>query len=304
MIVRTLPDLILSGKPINRPSLYETYLLGEIKRQKITKRRELILSEEVRFSLLERLAVDFYSRRDSAITFSGASDLMAKVIEPPKGELEAYTREFLTCSFLIRKADEYRFSHNSIMDFLVARSLDAEIRDNKVEVFGRSPLPLLVADFLSDLSPSSKRLWELVEETRSGGIINLPYAGGNAITLLCLQDKNALAGKDLSGAVLVGANFATAVLHGTNLEGCCLDHCNISGASYPRSITNARLLDTVMRCFVLTRHLKQRGKGDDLFQKALDEVQPREVRMPDLLSALPVTPSSRSWTSSSRMQPG
>jgi predicted NACHT family NTPase len=38
MIVRTLPDLISSGKAINRPNLYETYLLGEIKRQKITKR--------------------------------------------------------------------------------------------------------------------------------------------------------------------------------------------------------------------------------------------------------------------------
>ena len=50
MIVKTLPQLISSGKRINRPNLYETYLKGEIKRQKILKQRTLLLSDIVRVS--------------------------------------------------------------------------------------------------------------------------------------------------------------------------------------------------------------------------------------------------------------
>jgi hypothetical protein len=40
MIVKTLPRLISSGEAINLPNLYKNYLLGEMKRQKVLKKRE------------------------------------------------------------------------------------------------------------------------------------------------------------------------------------------------------------------------------------------------------------------------
>jgi hypothetical protein len=60
MIVKTLPKLIESGITINLNNLYKTYLSEEIKRQKIAKKRELLLTEKSRFRILETLAIDNY----------------------------------------------------------------------------------------------------------------------------------------------------------------------------------------------------------------------------------------------------
>lgn len=92
MIAKTLPQLIASGKPINRPNLYETYLMGEIKRQKILKKRKLLLSEPARFSLLQHLALDFFVGDLSAITFTDALKHIEEIVNPPSSEIEAYTR--------------------------------------------------------------------------------------------------------------------------------------------------------------------------------------------------------------------
>ena len=53
MIVKTLPRLISSGDTINLPNLYKNYLIGEMKRQKILKKRSFLLSDNDRFQLLE-----------------------------------------------------------------------------------------------------------------------------------------------------------------------------------------------------------------------------------------------------------
>ena len=72
MIVKTLPRLISSGEPINLPNLYKNYLLGEMKRQKILKKRSFLLTDDDRLNLLQDLALDIYQSPNQSLTFTEA----------------------------------------------------------------------------------------------------------------------------------------------------------------------------------------------------------------------------------------
>jgi hypothetical protein len=102
MIVKTLPMLLTSGKIINRPNLYELYLKGEIQRQKILKRRQLLLSEDIRFELLKVLALDFYIGKIQGINFN--ESLKNRITSQTSSRsIRSVHRDFLNCSFLIRE---------------------------------------------------------------------------------------------------------------------------------------------------------------------------------------------------------
>ena len=232
MIVKTLPKLIASNIPINRPNLYGTYLKGEIKRQKILKKRTFLLTEDSRFLLLQHLALDFYVSEISMITFTDGQKHIEKVVKPPKGEIEAYTRDFLTCSFLIRKGDEYQFSHRSIMEYLIAKGLFEEIEKNAPNVFYQHRLEPVVAGFLIELNPNIDALWNWIESTKSKTIEDSKYLGGNSATLLCMLDRHALAGKDLSKTVLTGANLKLSDLRGANLNRTVMKDINLTKAQF------------------------------------------------------------------------
>ncbi|MBN1762425.1 MAG: NACHT domain-containing protein [Methanomicrobia archaeon] len=250
MIAKTLPQLITSGKSINRPNLYETYLMGEIKRQKILKKRTLFLPEPARFSLLKHLALDFFVGDISAITFTDALKHVAEVINPPKGDLEAYTREFLTCSFLIREGDEYQFSHRSIMEYLIARGLIEEIENDTPYAFKQGRLEPVVTAFLAELNPNIETLWNWIESTKTGAEEDIKYLGGNAVTLLCHMDRAALAGKDLSGAVLFGANLSSADLREANFNSCALSNVDFTKALfYEKDLTSAKRIQISLYVF-------------------------------------------------------
>ena len=234
MIVKTLPQLIASGESINRPNLYEIYLKGEIRRQSISKRRTFLLSEDSRISLLQNLALDFYVGEIPAITFTDGLKHVEKIVNPPKNELEAYTRDFLTCSFLIRKGDEYQFSHRSIMEYLIAKGLLNEIETNAPNYFNRQQLEPVVAGFVIELNPNVGTLWTWIESTKSEVNEDLDYLGGNSATLIGMLDQNAFAGKDLSRAVLIGANLISVDLRGTNLSGSVMKNVNLINAQFFR----------------------------------------------------------------------
>ena len=236
MIVKTLPKLIASGKPVNRPNLYETYLLGEIRRQKILKRRALLLTDVARFSLLQHLSLDLYTGEIENISFADATAHMEQLIKPPKAELEAYTRDFLTCSFLMRKRDAYYFSHKSIMEYLIAKSLSQEIVGNSPDVFCQQCLENAVATFLAEMAPDRNMLFDWIMSTKSGPNRDAPYLGGNAATLLCILDKNALKRRNLSGTSLNGAVLDYADLRETNLQGATLNNVTLIGAMFPKTI--------------------------------------------------------------------
>lgn len=241
MIVKTLPVLIASNLPINRPNLYATYLDGEIKRQRIQKRRTLLIGREDRLSLLRQMAASVYSGDISVINFADARNLIEEKINPPKYELEAHTRDFLTNSFLTRKGDEYHFSHKSIMEYLVAAQFNEEIKANAPGAFGKSQLQPVIVDFLKEFEPSTKTLFKWIDKTReeSGG--KETFLGGNAATLLCAMSKDSLAGKDLSGANLKGADLSLANLCGTILKDTLLKGVNLEAARFSKE----QLFETV-----------------------------------------------------------
>jgi len=254
MIVKTLPQLIASGKQINRPSLYETYLLGEIKRQRIIKKRTLLLQETTRLSLLERLALDFYGGEIPAITFVDAQKYIRKFVKPPRTESEAYTRDFLTCSFLIREGDQYRFSHRSIMEYLAAKGLMEEINKNHPRAFACQRLDPVVTGFLVELQPDATRLWNWIESAKSEEKADSKYLGGNAATVLCRLDRSALAGKDLSGTNLIGADLSSADLRGAEFRGTLMKNVDLEHAKFMKEdLRAADLSDLSMTIFYFVK---------------------------------------------------
>jgi hypothetical protein len=234
MIVKTLPTLIATKTPINRPNLYRAYLVGEIKRQRIQKRRTLLITEEDRLSLLREMAVSVYNDYTPVINFGDARNLIEERIKPSKYELEAHTRDFLTNSFLIRKGDEYYFSHKSIMEYLVAAQFSEEIKRDDPQAFLERPLQPAITNFLKEFEPDADTLLVWIDRTRQLPFYGLAYLGGNAATLLCSLSKDALSGKDLSGANLSHANLRLADLSGTKLRNTLLKEVDLHAARFSK----------------------------------------------------------------------
>ena len=84
--------------------------------------------------------------------------------------------------------------------------------------FGQAPLTKAVMDLLLPMVSETGvlRLMEILEATRGKTESEVGYAGGNAATLLLKKDKTALEGKDLSSAVILGADFTKATLRQVN----------------------------------------------------------------------------------------
>lgn len=234
MIVKTLPALIAGKTQINRPNLYRTYLVGEIKRQKIQKRRTFLITQEDRLALLQQMAVSVYTDEISAINFADARNLVEEKIKPPKYELEAHTRDFLTNSFLIRKGDEYHFSHKSIMEYLVAAQFSEEIKRDDPRAFLNLPLPSAITNFLKEFEPDTNTLLKWIDETKQRQSLEQTCLGGNAATLLCSLSKDALSGKDLSGADLSFADLRLADLSGAKLKDTLLRGVKLEAARFSK----------------------------------------------------------------------
>lgn len=245
MIVKTLPTLIATKTPINRPNLYRTYLVGEIKRQKIQKRRTFLITEGDRLSLLQQMAVSVYGREISSINFADASKLIEEKIKPPKYELEAHTRDFLTNSFLIRKGDDYHFSHKSIMEYLVAARFSEDIKKHDPTAFLGSPLQPAVVDFLKEFEPDTNTLLRWIDRTKQRSLSLSTCLGGNAATLLCAMSKDALSGKDISCADLSYANLRLADLSGAKLKGTSLRGANLCAARFSKEqLAEAKIVNS------------------------------------------------------------
>jgi hypothetical protein len=270
MIVKTLPRLIASNTIINLPNLYESYLTGEIKRQKILKRRSFLLDEKTRLQLLEKLAVSLYLSSINEITFADALDNVETTVRPPKQELEAYTRDFLTNSFLIRRGDTYHFSHKSIAEYLVATRLSEEIQNNKPETFGRVRIQPVIVDFLKELKPDEKILFRWIKASRSKKKISSPYLGGNAATLLISLSTTSLAGKDLTATNLTGASLYHADLKGTQLKNTVLKDVRLEWAKFHRKdIERAKLRDVS----VIFYNRTVRSSGEESWRLAWNTIE-------------------------------
>ena len=233
MIVKTLPDLLESGKPINRPNLYETYLANELRRQVVSKRRQLLLPREMRFRLLEEVAIDVYLGASLEITFSLAVDRVAATACVPQGEREAYARDFLTCSFLVREKDAYRFSHKSLMEYLVAKAMAREISTTTASALSKKTLEPGVTHFLLEIGVDPKPLWSWVHSTKEALVSDFTtLLGGNAATLLAKSNPQAFIGADMSGVQLQGVDFGKADLRQTRFRQGSLKHVVLSESKF------------------------------------------------------------------------
>jgi hypothetical protein len=254
MIVKTLPRLIEKEIPINLPNLYETYLREEMRRQKLSKRRRLLFTEDERLVLLRQLAGDVYSASIPAIAFADARQAIRKKVSPPAADAEAYTRDFLTNSFLIRKRDAYHFSHKSILEYLVAARIKEELESGDPSLMRRVLLENVVLKFLVELNVDKKRLFEWIEWTRKPSHSGARYLGGNCATLLCALSSDALIDKDLRGANLSWARLFKADLRGARLGNALLEEANLSFAKFnQQDFASVHLRNTLVSFYVWGR---------------------------------------------------
>lgn len=253
MTIKTFPKLIKQGRAITRPDLYETYLIGEINRQQVGKRRNFLIRKKKRLHFMQVIASFLYTESRQELN---ASEIRT-ILQPEfplnrRGDLEAYLRDFLSCSFLTREGDSYRFSHRSFMEYLVAKVLVSEIQNDSPNIFKRFKLTAAVRDFLVELKPTPddswcERLWNWVRRTIGQTKESSMYIGGNAITILHLI-KQDLAGLDLRQTVLQGAYLQRADLAQSYFTGSEMSQVDLSNAN----LGDAKLNDCILEKAIFT----------------------------------------------------
>lgn len=272
MIVKTLPRLISSGETINLPNLYKNYLLGEMKRQKVLKKRSFLLSDNERLKLLEDLALDVYKRPSQSLTFIEAQKRIETDLKPPKHELEAHTRDFLTNSFLIRRGDDYYLSHKSILEYLVAMGLNKEIESEHPDVFATFVIDYNVQSFLEKLEPNAETLFRWIQSTKDA-THNGPWLGRNAANLLKRISHSYFAGKDLSDANLTRADLQYADLRGTNLMNARLNGAELKGARFLRKeFVLAKISNAHISLYVLKTSETRKQSTSDFAHLVIQKV--------------------------------
>jgi len=267
MIVSTLPELIEHKEEINLPSLYQTYLLQEIRRQKILKHRALLLSDQVRLNLLQSLAVDLYAGTISEISFQETLHLIETTLQVPRQEAEYYAREFLTTSFLVRKRDSYFFSHKSILEYLVAQHIAGELQTVMPDVFARVPLHPVVVDFLIELKPDTKTLWKWMGLSKNPTGTDSPYLGGNAATVLCKLSHTALRDADLSGCNLTKADLSDTDLRGATFDSTVLQDIKMERARFRKEDLSKALISDVVITFCFKFSKEESADLNKFFNK-------------------------------------
>jgi|GEM_PF-1596711 len=173
MIIKTLPELISSKAEVDRPNLYYTYLLGELKRQTVEKMRKLLIPREQRLEMMETLAANLFLEGKSEISADRAWTHLKKGLTRNQREQgEAHKRDFLTSSFLFRVGDNYQFSHQSFQEYLIARRLKRELDNGDINTtFAKKVISPTIADFLAELKPPTEELTKLINNLEYGLIL-------------------------------------------------------------------------------------------------------------------------------------
>ncbi len=144
--------LVAERETVNRPNLYQRYLEGELDRQLLKQRRDLLIKREKRFEIMEHIALDLYLTDKAELTSKRIQRISSELLTPEQQEeMEGSLREIVTCSFLIRTGDAYRFSHQSFLEYLVALRLAKDIMHNEPKNLQLKPLTLTIRDFLLEL---------------------------------------------------------------------------------------------------------------------------------------------------------
>ncbi len=265
MIVKTLPKLVVDGRKIDRPSIYRTYLTEEIKRQKVSKKRSFVLTDDQRMTLLKTLATEVCIEGVKPITFGEAVTLVEKVLKPERHELDSYTRDFLTNSFLTRRGDEFQFSHGSFLEYLAATSFFEEIVAGKPVLFGKSRMDPAVSRFIAEMKPNLQTLRNWIDANKEIDN-NSPFVGGNAASILNHLGTRYAPELNLSGKNLTGTMLSGADLQKNTLERTILADAVLTDVSFSReTLATAQLARTTFSFRINGNRMRVGYSGNQLF---------------------------------------
>lgn len=249
MTIKTLPKLVQTEGVVTRPRLYETYLNDEIERQQRYKQRDfLIRSRKHRLSLIQTIARHLYIEGIFELKAEQIQGLLhAEFASIQQLDSEALTRDLIACSFLIREGDQYRFSHRSFMEYLVAKVLAQEIESQTPDILKRFKLTPAVRDFLVDLKPVAdstwrETLWTWIRSTVGQTRDKAMHVGCNAITLLNYM-KESFARSDLRSTVLIRADLQEAQCQNARFSGSDLENVRF----FQANLANANMTEAILR---------------------------------------------------------
>jgi len=233
MIAQTLPHLIEEGKPINRISLYQQYLMNELRRQTIEKSRTLMLKTEKRWELMALLAFELFRKKLNGVSPSEIMKMVqGHLTEPQQQELEGHISDFLTCSFLRRVENRFGFSHATFREFLVSETLHEKLQNDQTSDFDKNELSKPVIDFLAEREIKTDILLKWIDSTKGKPTSQRQnsFLGGNAISIL---SKNGFSfkGRDLSKAHLRRAKLEKVNLEGVKMRNADFSYADLSSCN-------------------------------------------------------------------------
>ncbi len=168
MIVETLPKL---GDEVRKAALYTVYTDKWIRDQ--SRRRGARLSSEERGRFVRELSVKMYLEGKSSCHYSEFTSMIRKRFDTvDAAQIDYLQSDVRTCTFLTRDTEgQYRFRHNSFMEFFVAQNIAEGIASGSSELLAARVVPVEARGFLVDIlrdDPPADALRRWLRETEHG----------------------------------------------------------------------------------------------------------------------------------------
>ena len=239
MIVKTVPELSKSDRPIKVANLYEAYTEEWMRRQDWRLR----LTRDGRRTLVQELAARLWETDGARLHYRELANVLAVLVKDritTDRDLEIADTEVRAASFLTRDAKgNYGFSHRSFLEFFVAQRTARLAREGKpVEALvARQFTPPVIA-LLCDLMESER---DLLLSTAQRVLEGTFPAGARENALLVghklggTLEGARLEEVRLAGLSLVGCRLRKANLEGANLAGCDLTQVDLTAANLQRA---------------------------------------------------------------------
>ena len=233
LIAKYLPQLIEKGEKINASTLYQTTIREELKRR--IKIGTTIIQRDDRIKLMKLLAAWMYNHDKLSVYYEDIPELLnlkAHFELKTSYDIEIHLNDFLTCSFLNRDTEgNYRFSHKSFVDFLVAWKFVEDIEKDFRDDFAQKTITYEVMQFMKDFESEVIRnnLYQWIKLTKGKSFSETRYLGGNVVSLLNeLGEDFSKVRFDFSEAILDYANFLSQDLTGCNFQKASLKNANLN----------------------------------------------------------------------------
>lgn len=277
LILEALPE-IEAGAAIDIARIYLYAIRRKMERDIKTERTFTSLEDKLYF--LCELSWEMLSTDRMSLNYKEFPDRIRRCFGAEVQEqkdLDHWHYDMMGQTMLVRNAEgDYYPAHRSLLEFFVAFKFAAELgvlatdfaeigdlsrfsgRSLLRESFGKMPLAKAVIDLILPMlefgEETKEKLLDVVRETRGKTVEEVGYLGGNAVTLLLKCDRFSLEGLDLSGCVLVGADFTNVSLYNVNFA--C---ANLSNSIFSENISSIRSI-----VFSPNKHLLVVGDYDGM----------------------------------------